>query len=226
MARPGRPSRITDKITRADGTVVPLTQVIIDDIALMGYVDKAAAHSGVDRTTVTEWLRVGARANSELTKAHEARVENPEHPLPELTLHQRRCLAFSLAVDGAEAAALSDGMGLALRCAKGETLEVITEKQDKDGNVLERTVRRTPAQVDSRMLIWFLEHRWPDLLGPRARIELTGADGGPVELSAESPGERLDRILTQMLEREADLTALVTSAEQAPLEAQAIEAGS
>ena len=195
----GAPPKLDQPLTRPDGTVTTIFDQIVNDIRVVGYVDKAAARAGIDRTTVFDWLKQGARANTARTK----------DPRVRLTPYQERCLAFSLAVDQAEAEALSEGMGLMLRVARGTNRTTTTTKTDKDGKTLEITTKVEETGTDSRALIWLLEHRWPDLLGPRSRIELTGLGGGPVELSAESPGERLDRVLTEMLDREAALEAVV-----------------
>ena len=182
----GRPPKInTVVLVREDpesGRKVKVTagERIIEVLRLGEYVETAAAIADVDKTTIYEWLKVGATAHD--------LVARQGRTLKSLTQHQRDCMKFSHAVAQAQALARADDVATTLQLARGGHQIVSTViKRDKDGQVLEHVTRTETAQPDGAMLRWRLERRFPEDWG-RRRIEISGPDGEaiPVEVRAKS----------------------------------------
>ena len=101
----GRPSKIDTIVatrTRDDGTVERITAAdrIVQCLRLGGYVETAAATANVDKTTIYEWLKIGAAATD--------KIERQGQRLADLTRHELRCMEFSHAVAEAQALAEMD----------------------------------------------------------------------------------------------------------------------
>ena len=58
------------------------------------------------------------------------------------------------------------------------------------GNVVETTTELSTAEPDAKMITWLLGHRWPADFN-RTRVELTGADGGPIRTDPRSALDQL-----------------------------------
>lgn len=181
----GRPPKLnTVVLTREgpDGNQIHVTaaQRIIEALRIGEYVETAAALANVDKTTVYEWLKVGAHATDQITR-------QGKH-LRDLTRHQRDCMEFSHAVAEAQALARTDDVATLAEVARGgRQIVTTTTKRNADGQVLEHTTRTETAQPNVAALMWRLERRWPDEWG-RRRIEVSGPDGEaiPVEVRAQS----------------------------------------
>jgi hypothetical protein len=176
----GRPPKLqTIVATLDDGTKVTARDRIIQVLRLGGYVETAAATCGIDKTTIYEWLKVGAAAND----AHHRQGT----PLSKLTTHQRNCMEFSNAVAQAQALAEVDDLAtLAELGAGGKHVQVQTTKRDKDGNVLEATTRTEVTQPNAAVLMWRLERRFPEKYG-RRKVEISGPDGEAIPVEARIP---------------------------------------
>lgn len=193
----GRPTKI-DQVLRTRQRVHPVTghvdtenvtvaDTIVEALRAGNYLEAAAAMAGVHRDTVHTWLKTGAQAHADLHAGTRTRRQ--------LTKLDKLCMEFSDAV--AEAQDQAEGLDvgrLAQLAAGGITQEVVTEKQVLQGEgdqaklvVTERTVRKSTTLPDGDTLRWRLERRFPDRWG-RRRVELTGADGGPVEVDLVGQG--------------------------------------
>lgn len=96
-----------------------------------------------------------------------------------LTAHERRCIDFANAVAEAEADAEAKDL---------ERLATLADGKD--------------AAVAARVTMWRLERRFAKRWGQRGSLEITGADGGAVELDlGESAREALGDVLGVMAER-------------------------
>ena len=177
----GRPSKITTVVAiDANGQEITAADRIIQCIRMGGYHETAAAAAGVDKTTLYEWLKVGAHA----TDLH----HRQGIPLRKLTAHQQRCMEFSHAVAEAEAIAEMDDVATLAELAQGGRIQrTVTTKRDAEGKVLEATERTETLQPNAAVLTWRLERRHPDRWG-RRRIEVSGPDGDaiPVEVRVAS----------------------------------------
>lgn len=177
----GRPSKITTIVgTGPDGENITAADRIVQCIRMGGYHETAAAAAGVDKTTLYEWLKVGAQA----TDLH----QRQNVPLSKLTAHQQRCMAFSHAVAEAEALSEMDDVATAAELAAGGRVhKVVTTKRNAQGEVLEHSERVETLQPNAAVLTWRLERRFPERYG-RRRIEISGPDGDaiPVEVRVRS----------------------------------------
>lgn len=186
----GRPSPIDRVIGQreVDGQLINVTVAdrIVAAIRNGHYIESAAASAGVHKDTVYEWRKVAGRAR--IQGSLDTRT---------LTDHETRCIAFSDAVDEAEATYdLAAGEVLERVGRGGIPIVVTTVKTDAQGNVIESTTRTSASLPDARTIEWRLSKRFKDRYGDR--IEVTGADGGPVTLSMEERAGALRSLVQQV----------------------------
>jgi hypothetical protein len=186
----GRPTRIT------------AAQRIIEVLRIGEYVETAAAIAGVDKTTIYEWLRIGAAATDMVHRQGKRPAE--------LTSHQRRCMEFSHAVDEAQALARTDDVAALAELGQGgRQIVTTTTKRDAEGKVLEHVTRTETAQPNAAVLMWRLERRHPggkETPGwGRKPLEISGPDGEPipVEVRAQSITAALREFQRQPIEATA-----------------------
>lgn len=186
---------------RADGTEVTVADRIIAAVRAGNYLETAAALAGVRTSTIRDWLYNGnatLRALANGTSPHE------------LPSHQLRYAEFADAITRAEAEAEAEDVARLQVLARGQavaTKEVIVEKRDRDGNLVEATTRKETETLapDSAALRWRLERRHPRRWQGSQRVELTGEDGGPVELTVAEKREHVLEALSRVAsERELD----------------------
>lgn len=81
-------------------------------------------------------------------------------------------------------------------------------KKDKDGNVMETTTEVVESEARERsatLMIFWLKAFHPDRFRWAERVEATGRDGGPVEISPlESIDEQIAVLAAQIRERAGD----------------------
>lgn len=200
MPRTGRPTKLTQKLREGpDGAAITVADEIIERIRSGAGTQDAAASVGIARSTLTDWLREGAR--------HAARRLAGE----KLTAKERALADFS----DREAQAIAEWkveqeiqLGL---LSTGRSRTIITEKRDSAGNLLEKTERTEGIEPNDRVITWRLERRFPEQYG-RQRLEITGPEGGPIPLSIR---EQASEALTAAAERLAEsLAALQAQQEQ------------
>jgi hypothetical protein len=187
----GRPSPIDAVIGYRDtpeGQVeVTVSDRIVAALRAGNYLDPAAAAAGIPVDTVKGWLRLAGR----LLIKHRGDTEAAT-----LTAHERRCIAFSHAVEEAEATWEVDANTTHERLARGG-LPQVTETikrgpspgNGEPGPVLEVQTRTTHTLPDARVIEWRLKHRFPERYSDR--IEVSGPGGGPIELSQEERASAL-----------------------------------
>lgn len=182
------------------GAPIRVIDRAVDTIRIGGSVRDVADRCGLDQSVVREWLRRGTAVSADIFGGRRL--------MGDLTRHERKCFEFVQLTAQAEADGKAYLLGLAEQVARGGfVVETVTEKVDPtklvDGKpvVLERTTKRTLAAPDGPMIRWRLAARWPAEF--RNRVEITGAEGGPVQVDA-SP--IIDRLLSE-LERIATNTA-------------------
>lgn len=166
----GRPSKLTEQ----------LSDQLCAHLRTGHYIETACALVGLSKTSMYAWLKNGARH----------RDSNVAHS--KLRAHDRRCVEFLNAVEVAEAEAEEKDM-LRLTALGRGGLEVttVTEKVNAEGNVIEKTTRRETLPPNHQVLEWRMERRWPDRWGRRSTVQVTGKDGGPLELTTEERADRL-----------------------------------
>lgn len=183
----GRPSAI-DRVLYVDdktGAQVTVGDHIIRAVRAGCYMEDAAASAGVEKSNAYRWQKEGARVNAKLIAGARR---------GEFTRTQLRYADFSTALIRADGEATVEDVGLSQQIARGGLLKVTeTTKTTKDGNV-ETTRRTEQIPADGAMVRWRLAQRRKDTWGAD-RIEVTGPDGGPVELSiAEKRARVLDTL--------------------------------
>lgn len=159
-----------------------LTQQMIDRIGASlrtgHYVETAAAMAGISKVTLYAWLKHGARM--------------ADTPASKLKAHDRLCISFLQVVEAAQADAEDRDLLRHAAVARGGLERTITtEKTNAQGEVIEKTVKVETMPPDARAIEWRLERRHPARWGRRSSIEVTGPDGGPLELTTEERADRL-----------------------------------
>lgn len=181
----GRPSKITTVVLTREGPDGQTEEVtagerIVQCLRMGAYVETAAATAGVDKTTVYEWLKVGAQATAKITAGTATASK--------LTAHETRCMEFSHAVAEAQALAEMDDLAtLAELGAGGRQATSTVTKRNAAGEVLEHVTKVETLQPNAAVLTWRLERRHPDRWG-RRRIEVSGPDGEAIPVEARVAG--------------------------------------
>lgn len=177
------------------GAPIRVIDRAVETFRLGGSQRDVADRCGVAREVVREWIRRGTVVSSDIFAGRRL--------VADLTRHERKCFDFVQLTAQAEADGKVYLLGLAEQLASGGyVVETITEKVEAqdDGTmrVLERTVKRAKAAPDGQMIRWRLATRWPEEFAQRGSLELTGPDGGPVQIEAVPIIDRmlgeLDRI--------------------------------
>lgn len=196
------PSTSIDVVAGRDVTVL---DKIAEAYQLGGFANDAAARAGISVTTLRGWLQTGARAGRQLRDGSSTNSQ-----LSDLELE---CVRLVAAVEAAETQGKLFLLQLSMGVARGgRDLEVVTEKltdgaylgQDDEGEAIygtrrEVTTRKETSQPDGAMIRWRLERRWPEEFG-RTRVEVSGLDGGPIEVDLD-PRDRLLGLLAAVRER-------------------------
>lgn len=181
----GRPSKLTHKITiPADGDeperVVTCAERIYELMEADGFrAELCARDVGTTRKTIESWMAQGARAEEKADKGH---LLYPQ---------EQRFLTFLLTTRAMHQRWIRKNMALHASVAKGGlVLGEVTEEVDPTDldsagkpKVLKRRVKSSKALPDAQRLEWQLERLATDENGKRflsPRVEVTGADGGPV----------------------------------------------
>lgn len=194
---------------RSDGAEVTILDRAVETLKVGGFLNDAAARSGMDISTMQRWVRTGARLSREILQGTRTNAD--------LTVEERDLVRFTAACAEAEAEGKMVLLGLAHRLSVGgipmvtettEEVEGVDPLRDPETGAIVhpgfprkvRTTRKTEtAQPDGAMIRWRLERRWPEEFGrPASRLELSGPDGGPVEVENRSPVDNLLARLQQI----------------------------
>lgn len=157
------------------GLLTPDTHKKLIEATKMGSpMSVAAAYVGVSERTFLRWMERGFDAQE---------LEDDDLPIPE---DDKPYLALFKEVTQARSQAAVMHVGLIQRAAQGGvvTEETVKKYRDPDtGSVVEeKTVKRSAP--DWRAGAWYLERQHRNHFGKedRHQLELTGANGGPVEV--------------------------------------------
>ena len=185
----GRPSIIDQVIeTRPDGRTITVADKITNLLRVGAYFERACSAAGVGKATAYGWLKVAARANTEL-------VGDPTYPL---TDHQRKCISFADAVDVAEAEAEARWLMLLEVLANGSDpntdppISIIREWYDRNGTLTRRQVIRERILPNAQVIMWRLARRFPE------RYMAGRLDGTPTD--APVPDAQAAQDIIDMLE--------------------------
>lgn len=167
----GQPPKI-DQIIQIDddGAEHTAAAVIVATMRQDGYLESAAAYAGCAPSTVRGWLALGATAR--IATDHGQTI----------TDHDQNCLDFLEAVKAAKELWFHDQLALhQIIAAGGVITETVTVT--KTDSYTKTTTQRSTTLPDARALEWRMKHVFPARFAER--MELTGAGGGPIELSHE-----------------------------------------
>lgn len=176
MAGKGQPPKLTPEVQ----------QKIVDAIIGGNFIDVACGYAGVSKSSHYGWMDRARKELARLEADPKARARKSEEPY----------LDYLEAIEGANKRAEVRAVGVVIKAAFGGT-EVKSKttttrtpvrlngqiQRDANGQVLhsEKIVEEsTIAPPDIKAATWWLEHRAPERWG-RKRLEITGAEGGPVQ---------------------------------------------
>lgn len=200
----GAPTKIDDIVAHVNGEPITVAERIVSALSAGAYIETAAASADVDKVTLYDWLKKGAKAN---TKRASGKA---------LGANEKRYAEFANEVARAEAEAELIDLGELARVARGGHKRVTTTtKVDQAGRV-ETVTREEVAEPNVAALTWRLERRWVPRWGRRQLLEITGADGGPVKV--DSPLTGLMGDLDAMERRQQAAVAAMTAAQVATAE--------
>lgn len=184
--------------------------VVQETMRLGGFLHDAAARVGVAVETLRTWRTMGNRCLAEITQGKRRRSE--------MNRHERNCATLAAKMDLAEAEARTSLMALVNKVAHGEyKRKETTTETDAAGAVIKNVTREIDVGPDSHMISWWLQHRWPADFN-RSRLEITGADGGAVQVDATPIVDKVRRHL-------ADIQAARAESDPAAMEAMVSGAG-
>lgn len=184
---PGRPSPLLElRHVPAPGggyREVTVADRIVELLASGTYVERAARATGIAKGTLYGWLDL-ASTTRELLALHGDNAD--------VTEHARACVAFSDAVDTAEATYELTALTALEQLAAGRvTLETVTERYERgsDGTdvLVERTVKRQGLAPNPNVITWKLTRRFPERYQLRpATVDPGAGAGAEPDLSAEA----------------------------------------
>lgn len=183
-------------------------------------VERAAAIVQVSRRTIYDWLARGRNADHQARLADHVPDDNPDDP-PGVDDSDRAYWRLWHDVEVARAQAVQDALLTIRQASRGwetvETTETVKRVPLGGGQFTEeRTiVTRTGTTRHWQAAAWWLERVLPNEFGRRTRHEVTGAEGGPVEVAAFDARQEAERILTETAERLGLPSALPNGQERA-----------
>lgn len=171
-----------------------LEEVIIRALLATPVIKTACEHAGIARRTYHHWMADGDQEIADI--ATQLGVEPTEVGLDDVDFDLHPRAHFALATRKARADYLITRLGRITQAGAGvpeKTTKTVT-RVGKDGEtitettVTERVVRHWQADA------WTIERQFPEFR-TNSRLEVTGADGGPVEVSVDAKAQSvIDKI--------------------------------
>lgn len=205
LGRPTKLDRVLDRRLAPDGKstiTVTVADRIIELIRIGAYIETAAVAAGIDRRTLQRWLHDGAEASTALSTGS-TRLS--------LSRYQRLAADFCRAVATARAEhdAAADAR-IETHARGGFERRIVTTKRDHQGNILEVSERVEYLPPNPQVEMWRYERK-----NGRAvdRVEVSGPDGGPVEISLEEERALVLAELAEVAHRLAEARPQIVDAE-------------
>lgn len=192
------PRSVIDRVVRhdPDGTPVTVFDHIVNALRNGAYFEQACSSAGIHKDTAYGWRKLAANLRAQ---------NGGQPPTRGTTANEKRYLAFSVAVEEAEAAWEVDAIDLLGQLQRGGLTQVKTvvkrgppPADGQAGPVLESVTTTERLAPNAHVLLWRLERRFPKRYG--RRVEVTGEDGGPIELTLEERADTLATSLESFLE--------------------------
>lgn len=163
----------------------------------------AAARGGIHRATYHEWETRGRTALEEANGEIEAVAESERRYADFHDTVTRAIHDFEL---GRLVQIAQAGRGKPYRRTSTRTWDQVVSVKGEDGKNTQQVVTMTDVRVeegeeyDWRADAWLLERRNPQEYGRATRLELTGKDGGPIEV-VSSLDKAIEDLMAQFPER-------------------------
>ena len=197
----------TEEDAQGNPRPVTLLDAMVEAMSVSGITADVAARAGITAAQLRDWRAKGARAVNDVLLG--------TRKLGQLTAEERQCAALDERLRKAENEARLFLAGTARREAQGgrQVRKTKVKHQRVEGALVEveRVEITETAAPDGAMLRWLLATRWPDEYG-RARLELSGPDGGPIPVELRSASDKLLDDLSRMASHEQEVGALVAGA--------------
>lgn len=176
-----------------DGTMTPYTvaDAVVSVLREGGFEKDAAARGGVDKTTLRGWMATGSRARRQVLQG--------ERRAHDLTEHEAQCVRLLVRIEEAEAEARVSLSATAARVAQGG-IKVTETTVKREGRKVTQTVTERETLPDGRLALQLLAQRWPNEWG-RHRVEVSGPDGGAVQVDVAGIRETVAARLATIRER-------------------------
>lgn len=182
----GRPTHLTKVIDVVDGKEVTVADRILTWLRGGLPFETTVLRANISPGTAQHWLREAARVTERL-------LVNPDGPV---TAHERELVEFSARVEQARAEGEARTFALLRSLAEGGIRrEIITQKVDAAGNLIERSTRVEMTLPSEKALMWLLERRYPDKYAKHIVYEQRGQD----PLDDQDRAEHLVDALSSML---------------------------
>lgn len=171
-----------------------LEAVICAALAATPVIKTACEHAGIARRTYHQWMADGDQQIADI--ATQLGVEPTAVGLEDVDFDEYPRAHFALATRKARADYLITRLARITQAGAGvpEKVTKTVTKRTKDGEqvtettVTERVVRHWQADA------WTIERQFPEYR-TNSRVEVTGADGGPVEVSVDAKAQSvIDKI--------------------------------
>jgi hypothetical protein len=187
LQRPRRPAHRPTALT--DRTADYIINTVLDG----NHITTACEAAGIARTTMYRWIEAANEAD--WNEQHDQPVR------PDAALYRN----FRDRLAEARAQAEMSAVAVVQRSMKGGIL--VSEKpvigpdgkvaRDDDGTIL---YERVWSQPDGRLALSYLGKSRPDVWGQNGsqRIELTGADGGPVQVETTEQAETIETLADRL----------------------------
>lgn len=156
----------------------------------------AAQYAGIGVRAYRNWMADGRAVLARLVEEPDLFLEEPE----------RRIAQFATDVMEAQAFWVRNANTVLERSMRSRTRrveKVKTERQvdpttgEESEVVVERSVTTTDEPVELSAVMWRLSKLAPSMYGPVTRVELSGLDGGAIEVDI---GKKLDETLARIAE--------------------------
>lgn len=179
----GRPSKLTpERVERIDQA-----------LRAGAPVDVAASRGGIHPATFYDWAARGAAA-----------LEIVDHDLDAVLEAERPYAEFSDTVTRARHDWELGRLAQIQQAATGRPYKITTTKQVlRDGEIVTLTETREGVEYDWRADAWLLERRNPQTYGKVWRTEVTGADGGPVQIGVDDAAAEAEALVDELASRRA-----------------------